>query len=48
MKVIGPLREAKQSLATIAGTLNDMQVATSRGGQWTAMQVKRVLDRVRA
>lgn len=45
MKVIGPLREAKQSLATIAGTLNDMQVATSRGGSWTPMQVKRVLDR---
>ena len=46
MKVVGPLREAKQSLASIAGTLNDMGVATSRGGSWTPMQVKRVLQRV--
>lgn len=48
IKIIGPLREAGQSLATIAGTLNDMNVATSRGGTWTPMQVKRVLDRVGA
>ncbi|UDF29944.1 UNVERIFIED_ORG: recombinase family protein [Roseateles sp. XES5] len=46
MKIVGPLRNAGQTLATIAGTLNDMEVRTSRGGQWTAMQVKRVLDRV--
>lgn len=46
IKIIGPLREAGQTLATIAGTLNDMKVETSRGGTWTPMQVKRVLDRV--
>lgn len=45
-KIVGPLRGAGQTLATIAGTLNDMGVATSRGGTWTPMQVKRVLDRV--
>lgn len=46
MQIVGPLRQSGQTLASIAGTLNDMQVATSRGGQWTAMQVKRVLERV--
>lgn len=46
MKIVGPLRDAGQTLAAIAGTLNDMEVKTSRGGQWTPMQVKRVLDRV--
>ncbi|OQM73630.1 recombinase family protein [Manganibacter manganicus] len=45
MKIIGPLRQSGQTLATIAGTLNDMEVATSRGGQWTPMQVKRALER---
>lgn len=45
MKIVGPLKSAGQTLAAIAGTLNDMEVKTSRGGQWTAMQVKRVLDR---
>lgn len=48
MKIVGPLRSAGQTLATIAGTLNDMEIRTSRGGQWTAMQVKRVLDRTAA
>ncbi|WP_242222083.1 recombinase family protein [Shinella zoogloeoides] len=48
MKIVGPLRSAGQTLAAIAGTLNDMEVKTSRGGQWTAMQVKRVLDRTAA
>lgn len=46
MQIIGPLRQSGRTLASIAGALNDMQVATSRGGQWTAMQVKRVLERV--
>jgi len=46
MKVVKPLRDAGQSLIAIAITLNDMKVATSRGGQWTAMQVSRVIDRV--
>jgi DNA invertase Pin-like site-specific DNA recombinase len=45
MKIVGPLRNAGQTLSTIAETLNDMEVKTSRGGEWTAMQVKRVLDR---
>lgn len=45
MKIIGPLRHAGQTLAAIAGTLNDMEVKASRGGTWTPMQVKRVLDR---
>ena len=45
MQIVGPLRQSGRTLASIAGTLNDMQVATSRGGQWTAMQVKRVLER---
>lgn len=46
MKVIGPLRTAGQSVNTIATTLNDMEVPTSRGGKWTAKQVSRVLQRV--
>jgi DNA invertase Pin-like site-specific DNA recombinase len=48
MRIVGPLRNAGQTLATIAGTLNDMEVKTSRGGQWTPTQVKRVLERVAA
>jgi DNA invertase Pin-like site-specific DNA recombinase len=48
MKVIGPLRTAGQTLTAIADTLNDMGAATSRGGQWTAKQVSRVLDRAGA
>ncbi|KQQ73646.1 DNA invertase [Rhizobium sp. Leaf321] len=48
MKIVGPLRNAGQTLSSIAETLNDMNVATSRGGQWTPMQVKRVLDRAAA
>lgn len=47
MKVIKPLRDAGQSLTAIAITLNDMKVTTSRGGQWTAMQVSRVIERVK-
>lgn len=47
-RIIGPMREAKQTLAAIAEALNSMNVPTSRGGQWTPMQVKRVLDRVAA
>lgn len=48
MKVIGPLRDAGRNLSQIAATLNDMAVPTSRGGQWTAKQVSRVLDRAGA
>jgi len=46
MKVVAPLKEAGQSLQAIATTLNTMDVATSRGGKWTAKQVSRVLERV--
>ena len=46
-KIVGPLRQAGQSMAAIAETLNTMGIPASRGGSWTAMQVKRVLDRMR-
>lgn len=46
MKIVGPLRASGRTLAAIAETLNDMEVATSRGGRWTAMQVKRTLERI--
>jgi len=45
MKLIKPLRDAGQSLTRIATTLNDMNVETSRNGQWTAMQVSRIIER---
>ncbi|WP_157018445.1 recombinase family protein [Mesorhizobium xinjiangense] len=45
MKVIGPLRQARQTLTAIAETLEEMGVKTSRGGRWSATQVKRVLER---
>lgn len=45
-QVIEPMRQAGKSMASIAETLNTMKVPTSRGGQWTAMQIKRVIDRV--
>lgn len=46
IKIIGPLREAGQTLTAIADTMNTMGIATSRGGKWSATQVMRVLDRV--
>lgn len=45
MKLIGPLREAGKTLEAIAETLNDTGYPTSRGGRWTATQVRRVLLR---
>lgn len=45
-RVIEPMRQAGKSMASIAEALNAMKVPTSRGGQWTAMQIKRVIDRV--
>lgn len=45
MDVIKPLREAKKTLREIAAALHDAGVKTPRGGVWTAMQVKRTLDR---
>lgn len=47
MKVIGPLRQAGQTLTAIADTMNDMGIAASRGGKWSATQVMRVLERAR-
>lgn len=44
--VIKPMRQADKSMAAIAEALNTMKVPTSRGGQWTPMQIKRVIDRV--
>jgi DNA invertase Pin-like site-specific DNA recombinase len=41
-------RDAGESLATIAAALNDAGHKTTRGGVWTAMQVKRALDRAAA
>ena len=46
MKAIRPLKDAGQNLSQIAAILNDKDVATSRGGTWTAKQVSRVLERV--
>ncbi|CCE97551.1 Transposon Tn552 resolvase [Sinorhizobium fredii HH103] len=45
MKLIAPMREAGASLSQIARTLDEMEIATSRGGKWTAMQVSRVARR---
>jgi len=45
MRIIGPLRQAGQTLTAIAATLDDMGAKTSRGGKWSATQVMRVLDR---
>lgn len=45
LKIIAPMRNAGQTLEAIAAALDHMQVATSRGGKWTAKQVSRVLAR---
>lgn len=45
MTIIGPMREAGRNLSQIADALGKMDVATSRGGQWTAKQVSRVIER---
>ncbi|WP_429820288.1 recombinase family protein [Ensifer sp. B1-9] len=47
MKLIAPMKEAGASLGHIARTLDEMGIATSRGGKWTPMQVSRVIDRSR-
>ena len=41
-------REAGKSLRAIADELNTAGIATARGGQWQASQVKRVLERLSA
>ena len=45
VKVIGPMREGGATLTTIAETLQDMGIPTTRGGKWTAKQVSRTLAR---
>jgi len=45
IRIIGPLRDAGQTLAAIAASLDAMEVRTSRGGKWTPTQVKRILER---
>lgn len=44
--IVQPLRASGATLATIAGALDKAGIATARGGKWTPMQVKRVLDRL--
>lgn len=44
--IVLPLRDAGRPLREIAEQLNRAGVATARGGQWQASQVKRVLDRL--
>lgn len=46
--IVCPLRDAGKPLREIAEHLNRAGVATARGGQWQASQVKRVLDRLGA
>ncbi|GGF33389.1 resolvase [Youhaiella tibetensis] len=45
LQVIAPMRDAGKTLASIADALDNMQIATSRGGKWTAKQVSRVIGR---
>lgn len=47
LQIIGPMRETGQTLQEISAALDRMDVATSRGGRWTAKQVSRVLQRSR-
>ena len=44
--IVLPLRERGESLRDIAGTLNAAGIQTPRGGQWQAVQVKRLLERL--
>jgi DNA invertase Pin-like site-specific DNA recombinase len=44
--IIGSLREAGSSLATIAGELTARGIPAARGGAWSASQVGRLLQRV--
>jgi DNA invertase Pin-like site-specific DNA recombinase len=44
--LVGPLRDAGKSLREIAGELEKAGVKTARGGSWSAVQVKRVLERI--
>jgi len=44
--IVQPLRAQGASLREIAKALNTSRVATARGGEWQASQVKRVLERL--
>ncbi len=44
--IITPLREANKTLQYIADELNKLEYKTARGGKFTAMQVKRTLERL--
>lgn len=44
--IIVPLRDAGKTLRGIAEELNKARIATARGGDWQASQVKRALDRL--
>lgn len=44
--VLLPLRTAGKTLSEIASALNSAGIQSARGSKWTAMQVKRVLDRL--
>jgi len=45
ISIIGPLRASNMTLRQIADELQKQGIRTPRGGAWTAMQVKRTLDR---
>jgi hypothetical protein len=44
--LVQPLRAAGKTLRQIAEALNAGAVPTARGGQWSAAQVMRVIDRL--
>ena len=44
--VLLPMRRAGKSLREMAGELSRLGVKTARGGEWTAVQVQRTLDRL--
>lgn len=44
--IVQPLRASGATLGAIAEALDGAGIETARGGRWTAMQVKRVLDRL--
>lgn len=44
--VIVPMRKQGMSMAAIASELNNLGYQTARGGEFTAMQVKRTVDRL--
>ncbi|WP_417463297.1 recombinase family protein [Kordiimonas sp.] len=45
VKIAGPLRQSGATLASIAKTLNETGIPTSRGGAWTPTQISRILHR---